>query len=142
MQGPWEAMLTFSEGAKPKGARQNLRMQGYPWESCASLLCGLTVALQSSSCHRRSEARRAVSAGRPAGPLGAARVGRSPSTDLQLQRIRIYDVLVSGMLTPCLSTTFLSLPMLSRLQKFIQIPHDVEKRITFGHWVARFSAIR
>ena len=44
MQGPWEAMLTFSEGAKLKDARQNLRMQGYPWESCSSLLRGLTVA--------------------------------------------------------------------------------------------------
>ena len=43
MQGPWEAMLTFSEGAKLKGARQNLRMQGYPSESCSSLLCGLAV---------------------------------------------------------------------------------------------------
>ena len=43
MQEPWEAMLTFSEGAKPKDARQNSRMQGYPWGSCSSLLCGLTV---------------------------------------------------------------------------------------------------
>ena len=43
MQGPWEATLTFSEDAKLKGARHNLRMQGYPWESCSSLLCGLTV---------------------------------------------------------------------------------------------------
>ena len=43
MQGPWEAMLTLSDGAKLKDARQNLRMQGYPWESCSSLLCGLTV---------------------------------------------------------------------------------------------------
>ena len=43
MQGPWEAMLTFSEDAKLKDARQNLRMQGYPWEICSSLLCGLTV---------------------------------------------------------------------------------------------------
>ena len=43
MQGPWEAMLTPSEDAQQKDARQNLRMQGYPWESCSSLLCGLTV---------------------------------------------------------------------------------------------------
>ena len=43
MQGPWEAMLTFSEDAELKDARQILRMQGYPWESCSSLLCGLTV---------------------------------------------------------------------------------------------------
>ena len=43
MQWSWEAMLTFSEGAKLKDAGQNLRMRGYPWESCSSLLCGLTV---------------------------------------------------------------------------------------------------
>ena len=44
MQGPWEARLTFSEDAKLKDARHNLRMQGYPRENCSSLLCGLTVA--------------------------------------------------------------------------------------------------
>ena len=27
MQGPWEAMLTFPEGAKLKDARQNVRMR-------------------------------------------------------------------------------------------------------------------
>ena len=43
MQGPWKAMWTVSDDAKPKGARQNLRTQGYPWENCLSLLCGLTV---------------------------------------------------------------------------------------------------
>ena len=48
MQGPWEAMLTFFEDAKLKDARLDLGMQGYPWERCSSLLCGLTVGEEST----------------------------------------------------------------------------------------------
>ena len=48
--------MTFSEDAKLKDARLNLRMQGYPWESCSSLLCGLTVRLPGGPQLRAQEA--------------------------------------------------------------------------------------
>ena len=57
MQGPWEAMLTFSEDAKPKDARLRFRMQGNPWESCSSFLCGLTV-FKRAQCPNHLDIRR------------------------------------------------------------------------------------
>ena len=73
MQGPWGAMLTFSGNAKLKGARHNLRMQGCPWESWSSLLCGLTV-LADRTCidwpgpaDKRADPRRLLSVLRPVG---------------------------------------------------------------------------